>query len=167
MPEPIRAAVREYGDGIRAYAAADAVTQSSLQVRLDAPTAAQRLSTWLKDLARPPMRRDVPFRTTARDRIVAQVIDDLAPVIRAIDYARQATGRIPLPSVNPEILLRNHASLNDKILSIFDRGMINLDKGGSGFVGPVAQFSMGFCTLWSECPPIATSAGMTVVGCGG
>lgn len=93
------------------------------------------------------------FETTAVDRLKSQVLDDLYPVMKGINAAKEERGIDNLlPMNDPEVLIRTHSGAIDKVQNIIEEGPVDAANQR------VAGLEGGFKTLLSPFDQSSTEA---------
>jgi len=129
LPEDVRAKLRDFGDEVRRWAGLPAEERGKANIRDLGDTGPGPLETFsrgVKDL----MAGADGFRVTAWDRLKAETLDALAPVIKGIRFAKGERARLGgdpelPPERDPEVLIRLLGGIYDKQQAIIDRGMVD------------------------------------------
>lgn len=143
VPSKTLGSLRNFGDHIRRWDALSDVEKAKANVRFDMAAkdpVRQRSQEWWAG-------KGYSFETRGRDRFMAAAIDDLYPLMRAIETAKEWTGRAPAPSQDPAILARLYAGEGVKIRNVIEQGLVDVDGNR------VAGTEGGFASLFRAFRP--------------
>lgn len=136
VPKEALAALQGFSHDVRTWAGASGVEQTLSNVRTEIRQPG--LGATVREAVRGSGR--TPFETTTVDRLKAKTLDDLLPIIRGIERARELRGaNVPgahsllgqpgaihvVPELDPINAIRTHAGNLDKVGDIIERGPVN------------------------------------------
>jgi hypothetical protein len=120
VPAEVLAKIRAAGDDVRKWSGASPAAKTKANIQWEPEKPAGVVDAVVKAVR----GTGADFEITALDKINQMLGDRLFPVIKAIREAKIFHGiKDLLPEHDPELLIRNHAGINDKIEDVLDRGM--------------------------------------------
>lgn len=125
VPEDVRRALREFSNGVRAFAARTAVDRTASQIQMEPEKDS------LREKLRTALHGDgYTFETTAADRLIASSQNSLHPLLEGIEAAKTIRGLGSIvPAQDAEVLVRLVAGTNDKFDDILENGLVNAQNG--------------------------------------
>jgi N12 class adenine-specific DNA methylase/flagellum-specific peptidoglycan hydrolase FlgJ len=147
----VRAAMKNYGYGVRRIAGASATERVALNIDMyaDEPGGPAALLKEAKRRIEAEISwyrgEDSGVFLRMTDRLARQWQDSFRPVERALEFARSTTGKeMPRPSKDPMKLLRIHSGVTDKVERILSSGPIMPDgKRVKDATGPDPDANIG------------------------
>ncbi|MGC3945366.1 MAG: hypothetical protein QM762_12770 [Chryseolinea sp.] len=121
VPKETLDEINKFGSDIRTYAGLSAHDQIMSNVQFDAEKQKGGLASFFK----PSSADKTNFRVTWIDRLAHKITNDKVFFNKAVDFLEQQQGQKLNPAQDPRILARVVAGSNEKLDSIFEKGLVN------------------------------------------